>query len=672
MKVSLNWLTDYVDVSAFAAAELGEVFTRTGLCCEGIEHTESDVVFDLEVTSNRPDCLGHVGVARELAAALSLELKLPDLSAVPAGAKRAGKLTSVEVLDPDLCPRYTARVITGVKIGPSPAWLLERLAAVGLRSINNVVDVTNYVLMEYSQPLHAFDYALLAGSRIVVRRARDGEELVSIDGTRCRLTAEMLIIADAERPVAIAGVMGGLQSEVADKTDAILLESAQFDPTVTRKTARELTLMSESSYRFERGVDPVGVDAASLRAAQLILQTAGGELAEGVVDVWAEPYTPPKVALRPDRCRALLGMDVDDAAQAEILARLGLSPRRRGGRITCSIPPWRGDLTREADLIEEVARLAGFERIPVRNKVTHPLVGFSPAEQARRDLRAALSASGFDEAVTFGFVDEAEAALFGFAAGVQVDARVRRSNNVLRPTLLPSLLRSCKTNQDVGNDDVSLYELAAVFRPRAGGTADGRPAENVELCLVSRGELRTLRGAAEAAIRKVAPRGELTVVQAAAAGLAEGAAAEIRLDGETVGVIGVVSEAVLEYYGLEKPHVAAAVNFDAVMEQAGGERRYKPLPRFPAVRRDLSLLVDEQVNWQQLAEAIRSEKESALEALEYVGAYHGEQVPPGKKSVTVSLIYRCPDQTLRHEQVDELVGRVLQGLKRRLGAELRS
>ncbi|MCJ7543310.1 MAG: phenylalanine--tRNA ligase subunit beta, partial [Phycisphaerae bacterium] len=322
MKISLNWLTDYVDVSC-SATELAAALMRIGLGCEEVTETASDVVLDLEITSNRPDCLGHLGVAREIAAMTGAAFRPPKIDKLPTSGK-ASELTRVEVLAPDLCPRYTARVIRGVKLGPSPSWMVERLAAVGLRSINNVVDVTNYVLMEYSQPLHSFDLDSLAERRIVVRRARDGEQLVSIDGTRCDLTLSMLVIADAERPVAVAGIMGGANTEVGTDTVNVLIESAQFDPLAVRRASRKLALMSESNYRFERGVDPMAVDTASLRACQLILQTAGGTLAEGVVDVWAKPFVSPQVSLRPERCDALLGIHIPPERQMEILTRLHL------------------------------------------------------------------------------------------------------------------------------------------------------------------------------------------------------------------------------------------------------------------------------------------------------------------------------------------------------------
>ncbi|KKK95422.1 hypothetical protein LCGC14_2672970, partial [marine sediment metagenome] len=328
MMVSLNWLTDYVDIS-LPVEELGELLTQIGLNLEGIVETDTDIVLDLEVTSNRSDCLGHLGVAREIAAATGAEFRMPKIPKLPTSGKVAD-YTSVEVQCPDLCPRYTARVIRGVKVGPSPAWLIERLEAIGMRSVNNIVDVTNYVLMEYSQPLHSFDHDKLAEGRIVVRRGQAGEVMTSIDGTKCHLDTNMCVIADAEKAVAIAGIMGGLDSEGTESTTNVLIESAQFDPLTTRHTSRKLQLMSESNYRFERGVDPVAVEQASLRACQLILELAGGALAGGIADVWAQPFQGRTVTLRTARCNALLGMDTPADEQAAILNRLGLGAKLDG------------------------------------------------------------------------------------------------------------------------------------------------------------------------------------------------------------------------------------------------------------------------------------------------------------------------------------------------------
>jgi len=674
MKISLNWLTDYVDLpagksgSAMPAGELAELFTRIGLPCDGVVETASDVVFDLEITSNRPDLLGHIGVARELAAATGAAFRPPVVGKLPTRGK-AADLTSVEVADAELCPRYTARLIRGVKVAASPRWLTERLEAVGLRGINNIVDVTNYVLMEYSQPLHAFDYDKLAEKRIVVRRARPGETMVSIDGTRCRLDEKMLVIADAQKAVAIAGVMGGLDTEVGEATTDVLIESAQFDPLTTRRTSRKLGILSESNYRFERGVDPVGVDEASLRACKMIIDLAGGQLAEGVCDVWAEPFKPREVSMRPQRCNSLLAAAVPPERQMAILGALGLSPRMKDRRIICTIPSYRSDLVREVDLIEEISRLEGFDKIPVADRVSHPVAPEGHAQRVRRAVGQALSAAGFDEAMTFSFIDRAEAELFGCDECVDVDSSVRKTNNVLRPTLLPSLLRACKTNQDVGNAEVSLYELASVF-PFSG---KGRlPGEHVELGLAGTDDLRRLRGAMEAVFAAVAPSAEPAISPADVAGLDAAAAGRVMLNGKAIGAVGLISQDVQQYYGLERPVAAAFVSFDELLAAASPKKVYRPVPRFPAVRRDLSVIVDESVTWSELKSAIDAVAQPLRVATEYVTTYRGAQAGAGKKSVTVTLVYRRAEGTLRSEQVDEQVAAVMSTLARQLKAEFRT
>jgi len=666
MKVSLNWLTDYVDVS-MSAAELGELLTRIGFSLEEIIQTETDVVLDIEITSNRPDMLGHLGVAREIAAATGAAFRPPVIGALPLSG-RASDLTSVQVDDFALCPRYTARVLRGVKVGPSPRWMIERLQAVGLRGINNVVDVTNYVMMEYSQPLHSFDFDKLAERRIVVRRGVNGEHLVSIDGTKCTLDDSMLVIADAEKPVAIAGVMGGLNTEVADRTTSVLIEAAQFDPLAVRRTSRKLQLMSESNYRFERGVDPVGVDQASLRACQLILQTAGGQLAEGVVDAWARPFEPPVVHLRPQRCDAVLGVATPVGRQVEILKHLGLSPVPEGGRIACTIPPHRRDLKAEIDLIEEIARIEGYARIPVAATVTHAVRPEALPQRTRRQIGQVLTAAGFDEAITFTFIDRAEADLWGCPKAIHVDPLVRKTNNVLRPTLLPSLLRACKVNQDAGNADVSLFEQAAVFPPGEGALPD----EYVQIGLATTRDLRDLRGAVEAMVEHVAPDASLEIVPASACGLAEETAADIRIDGQAAGAVGTVARNVLDYYGLERPVSAATVRFDALLRRAGKIRTFTPLPKFPAVRRDLSFIVDEAVTWGSVLQVVSATPQPMRAAVDYVTTYRGRPIPDGRKSVTVTLTYRSPEGTLRGEQVDEQVAQVVAAMKAKLSAELRA
>ena len=671
MKISLNWLTDYVDVAALSAEKLGDVFTHIGLNCDGIDSTDSDVVFTLDVTSNRPDWLGHLGVARELAAALGLEFRPPQPGLLKTSG-RAADLASVTVCEPSLCPRYVARVIRNVTVKPSPAWLVERLAAVGMRSVNNIVDITNFVLMEYSQPLHAFDHDKLHGGRIIVRRATDGEPMTAINGDKCALTSRMLVIADETRPVAVAGVMGGLETEVTAATTNLLLESAQFDPLNIRRTSRSLQLMSESNYRFERGVDGRGLDTASLRACGLILELAGGELAEGAVDVWAKPVEPWPVAIRPARTRAVLGMDIPIERQVDILARLGLSPRVEGAGdgavIRCTVPTGRADLTREIDLIEEVARLHGYDKIPVAGSVTHTVKPEPRDVRARRDLGRLMSACGFDEVVTPAFVDADENEwFFEEGASIAVDPLVRKTNNVLRATLLGSLLRCAKLNDDAGNADLSLYEVASVFAGRPGSTL---PDEHSELVLLTTRDLRELRGAVETVAARSTPE-PVEIRPEDVRGFEPGVAAGLYVAGQRAGAIGMIAADVLRAYGLDKPVAAARIDWQVLSRSAGSVRTYQPLPKFPAVRRDLSLIVDEAVTWQQFEQAIQAAVQPLRTAMEYVTTYRGKPIPDGKKSVTVTLTYRSDEATLRGEQIDDQMRQVTEALTAGLGADVR-
>jgi phenylalanyl-tRNA synthetase beta chain len=718
-------LTDYVKVSMSAAA-LGEVLTNIGLNCDGLSAGDSDVVYELDVTSNRPDWLGHVGVAREVSAATGAAFTPPVVPQLPATGD-IEQFAGVQVEEPVLCPRYTARLIRGVKVGPSPAWLVERLESVGLRSVNNIVDVTNFVLFEYSQPLHSFDYDKLVDHRIIVRRAREGEMMVAIDGTKCQLDPKVLVIADAQRPVAIAGVMGGQNTEVTERTTSILLESAQFDQLSVRRTSRKLGIMSDSNYRFERGVDPVGVDEASRRACQLILQVAGGELVEGVLDVWAKPFGALAVALRPQRTDALLGVHVPQERQLEILNRLCLSPKATDGKIVCTIPPYRRDIYREIDLIEEIARIGGLDRIPVAHTVTHSVQAQPLQVTLRRQVGHILSAAGFDEALSFTFVDKGENELFGVTDPIAADTLVRKTNNYIRATLAPSLLRCFKNNQDAGNTEISLYELAKVFPPssmavpamsstgvspvsvgahsamnhesaensapiseRQGHVspanhgrdarathgqdahATGLPLEHTEIGMATTRDLRDLRGAVEALLAGVAPQAKLEITPKDATGFDAQASAAISIDGKEVGKLGMIAASVLAHYGLERPVAVATLDFDALLPLAGITRTYQPLPRFPAVTRDLSLIVDEPVTWRELQSLITGIDQPMRSAVEYVTTYRGKPIAAGKKSVTITLTYRSTEGTLRSQQVDEQVAQVVAAAKEKLGAELRT
>lgn len=410
MKISLNWVNDYVD-AGMDAPHIAQILMDRGFPCESIEQVGDDWVIDVEVTSNRGDCLGHIGIARELACAAGRPLRLPQVE-YPESQTEASQKVSVEIAEPDLCGRYTARIIDGVRVGPSPDWMVRRLDAVGMRSVSNVVDATNYAMLECGQPPHAFDYTKIAEGRIIVRLARPGETIVSIDGTQCSLSPEMLVITDPKGPVAVAGVMGGLATEVDDRSTTILLEDAHFDPVSIRTTSRRLALPSEASYRFGRIVDISQIDWASRRTAQLIVQISGGTVARGVVDAFPRRPTVIQTAMRLERMRALLGIDVPATQVLSILESLGFQPSRKGDAVACTVPSWRSDVYREVDLIEEVARCVGYDKVPTRDTI-HIRATLGDRRQAvLAEVGRALNACGYYETINVDLVDKMLADLF--------------------------------------------------------------------------------------------------------------------------------------------------------------------------------------------------------------------------------------------------------------------
>src|SRR5687767_1152036 len=499
MKISRDWLSDFLPQPPDAEA-IGDALMRGGFPIESIETHPSDCVLDVEVTSNRGDCLSHVGVAREASALLGRAFR-QSKDPMPAEAGTpTSSVTSVAIEALALCPHYVARVIRGVKVGPSPAWMVKRLEAIGLRSINNVVDVTNYVMFELGQPLHAFDFDKLAGQRIVVREARRGEKIVSIDGKERELSPGMLVIADSEKPAAVAGVMGGLHSEVTTGTVNVLLESARFDPLSVRKTARALTMKSDSSYRFERGIDPTLPERASRRAVQLILETAGGEVVGGLVSAGSGPTGPKKLSLRLARLRQVLGVDLPPQEVVEAFRRLRFSPVLAGERIDVTVPSHRLDLNIEVDLVEEAARVIGYDRVPVRDEISIRVTAPEPAARAAEVVRSTLVAAGYFEAVTFGFVSDALAGDFlppeadAKSPLPKVDPMVRKADAALRPSILPGLLEAVRRNEAAGTAGAKLYEIGSTFwnRPGAGGVE-----EKQRLGLVGGDDVREVRGAVE-------------------------------------------------------------------------------------------------------------------------------------------------------------------------------
>ncbi len=676
MKTSLEWLSPYLP-GPLTAEAAGEALTHGGLPVEVVTAVESlpgvvDTVIDVEVTSNRSDCLSVVGVARELAALLDRPfVDVPVVAADELGSAGDPGFSSVAVDAPDLCPHYTARVIRGVRIGPSPDWMRRRLTAVGLRPVNNVVDVTNYVLFEMGQPLHAFDLNRLRGGRIVVRPAAAGESIVTLDGRAHPLAAGMLVIADDERPVAVAGVMGGRDTEVTDATVDVLLESARFDPLSIRTTARALAMGSDSSYRYERGIDPTLAERASRRAAQLLVETAGGTVVGPLLSAGDDRHLPRHPWLRLGRMAQVLGVEFPAHQVVEALARLNLSPVLNGERIDVTVPSYRLDLTAEIDLIEEAARVIGYDRIPVRDQILIRVAAADPVHRATEVVRSTLTAAGYFEALTFSFVTDALAEAFvppGATGLPRADARVRAADARLRPSMLPGLLEAVRRNESVGNAGVRLFEVGSTFWLDAAGAV----AERRRLGVVGGADYRAVRGVVEALLAALDVDRPVTVAPAEHPGYAAGACGAIRWGEATVGHVGRVARAVAEALSLRELPVVAELDLLPLVEGAQHVPQLHPLPRFPAVRRDLSLVVADGVRYEQVAAVVRDVAPADLEAVEYVTTYRGKPLEAGTKSVTVTLVFRSATATLTGDAVEAAVQRVVDAAAGTVGATVRT
>jgi len=673
MKILLSWLNDYIETGV-PAEQITEILSDLGLPCEGIDYLGDNAVIDVEVTSNRGDCLSYIGIARELAAATGKELKIP-VAELDESSKDVAGFASVEILEPDLCRRYTARIIENVKVGSSPVWLQKRLETVGLRSVNNVVDATNYAMMETGQPPHAFDYDKIANGKIIVKKAIAGERIVSIDGTTCELDTNMLIISDPRGPVAIAGVMGGLDTEVSQATTTILLEDAYFDPVSVRRTSRKLALPSEAAFRFERTVDVEMVDWASKRTAQLIAQISGGKVARGVVDIYPKKPKPKEVTLRLLRLGRLLGIEIPSEEVVRILSALSFKPQIKGDLIICSVPSWRSDIYREIDLIEEVIRVYGYNKIPTERKIEIEALPLDSRQKFTQSLGTYMNGCGFYETITVGFVDNSTAELLTGRDDKQhlsVKDETRKSANLLRQTLLGSLLGVLKTNLNAKNRPCRIFEIADTFVPRSGrDQKDSLPIEKAKLALVCDSDFRELRGVIEGLIKSIARNVEVEFKPSDLVWAEVGA--EIVVNSSLIGVTGIFSQMVRKGFDFKDLiPCGAELDFEQLMTLQSGPIKLKPIPRFPAIERDISIVVDEQIRWADIIEAVRNKAPAELEYTQFVGIYRGKGIPSGRKSATLSLRFRDQDGTLTHEAVDCFQADIVQSLYDSISGELRT
>lgn len=715
MNVSYNWLVE-LSGTLLAPRELAQALTMIGLAVESVHAAGEDYVLDIDLTSNRPDCLSHLGVAREIAVIENGRAQVPEtkLSNV---SGRAEDLTSVEIRDADLCPRYAAQIVRDVKIAPSPDWLVKRLEAIGQRSINNVADITNYVLHEQGQPLHAFDFWKLSERRIVVRRAETGEKIKTLDGTERKLDAAMLVIADARRAVAIAGVMGGEETEISDSTRDVLIESAYFNPASVRRTSKLLGLHTEASHRFERGADYGNALRALARCVELICEIAGGAATENAIDVYPKLIMQKSVSLRAARVEALTGLCVEVETMQKILAALGFEQVNEGSadertlqpkeaapthlpssaesEMTFTAPTWRVDVEREEDLVEEVARHVGYEKIATALPASNIAGEYRPSEGKRRAMRRAMTACGFDEAISLSFIDSADDDRFELLPGLaeSVDGAnpfVTLSNPIIegaarmRPTLLPGLLEALRHNFNHGTRDVRLFETGRVFASNAvraelpdereafAMLATGGATEEARAGATRDVDFYDLKGALEAvaaAMNVESLRFEATLK---ARHLRAGQAAQILIDGrKAIGTLGRLDESVAALYKFRQPVYVAELDFGALLEAQESPVLYSPLGRYPSVVRDVSLLIERRVTLAEMLDLISAQKIDDWRSAKLVDVYEGKGVPETKRSVTLRIEYRADERTLRDEEVDQMHARIVSVLEESFGAELR-
>jgi phenylalanyl-tRNA synthetase beta chain len=649
-----------------------------------------DTVLDIGITPNRADCLSMIGIAREAAVLCGKKLRYPRIT-FKESSEDIHKLTSVEILDPDFCPRYTARMVKGVRILPSPKWMRLRLEAVGLRAINNVVDVTNFVMMELGQPLHAFDFRFLEEGRIVVRRSREGEPFVSLDGKTRNLNAETLMICDGRKPVAIAGIMGGENSEVKDDTETVLLESAYFNPSTIRRGARFLGMGTDAAFRFERGIDPQGVVRALDRAAQLIADLSGGTVCKGHIDTY-----PKKVAvsgpitLRMKRVGDILGTPVKTSEAKSIFKGLEMNVKAEGtGVLSVTPPTFRVDLWREIDLIEEIARIHGFDKIPVTiPAIPAPGDIHDRKREFESAVRTALTGQGFTEVLNFSFISPQSADVLGLPEQDEHRRFVRIANPlteeqaVMRTTLLPGLLETMRRNVNAGSPDLKLFELGKIFTARAEGEL---PREVDKLALLLTGsrygenwnfqgigaDFYDLKGALENLATCLRVADLCFVADPAIPYLHPGRAARVLIGSREIGCLGELHPDVLGRMDLRNPAFVLEIETEPLSGLKELAICYREYSRFPSMGRDVAFVVRMEVEAGRLLSLVREAKEELLETVDVFDVYSGKGIPDGMKSIGLRFTYRSPSKTLTDDETGQVHGRMVKRIMESTGARIR-
>ncbi|MBI5149896.1 MAG: phenylalanine--tRNA ligase subunit beta [Candidatus Omnitrophica bacterium] len=673
MKISLNWLKDYVTVGV-SAEKLAHKLTMAGFEVEKITTVDADTVFELEITPNRPDCLNMRGMAREVAAILNTRLKPVKMP----GVKFPSRPCDIKILDKKGCPRYLGTFIRGAAVADAPEWIKRRLCSVGSRSINNVVDITNFCLMETGQPLHAFDYDKLCGGRIIVRRAQEGETITTIDGVERKLDPSILIIADEKRPVAIAGVIGGKDTEVTQETKNILLESAYFDPILIRQAGRRLGVSSESSYRFERGVDYDAVGAGADRAVRLVLDCAGGIVA-GRCDIRAIGKRPKSavIVLNIKKANNFLGISLAPSRYKKILRQLGF--QAAGGKkdtLRLRPPAFRSDLKEEVDVVEEVARVIGYDNLPV----SLPAVpAASIVSETRRGFRQAvrelLLAQGVNETITYAMVSEKSLvqARQGHLGGVRIQNPLASDQGVLRPSLLPSLLSVVAFNINRGQKNLKLFEAGKIYtasgeREALGVVLAGRQEDDWREGRKGAFDFYDIKGVVEQTLARTCGQ-EIRIAASPCSFLVPGQGVSVAVGGVVAGFLGKVDGGVLEAWDIKQKNVFfAQIDLEELRSFFGKERTYRPISEFPAIVRDVSLAVGKDVSFQQVCATAFRLGRGILHAVKFSGEYRGEKIPAGNRGIVFSLRYKSDERTLREEEVNEVHEKIVRALVSELGA----
>lgn len=710
MLTSVAWLHQYLSGPRLSGERVEQLLMDLGLPSEsrtsittlaGTSAQASDEVLDVEITSNRGDCMCHLGLARELAAAPASGVTLapPALEGLSEAGEGAATSLALENTVPEQCPLFLARVIRGVRVGESPAWLKARLEAAGQRSINNVVDVTNFIALELGTPCHAFDLAKLEGARIVVRMARKGETLTTLDAKARTLAGDEVVVADALRAQGLAGVMGGQSSEVTSDTRDVVLEMATWNPVAVRRASRRHQIRTTASARYERIVDPRSLAFACDRAAGLIAMLGGGTVAPGVLRGGAALAPDLMVRFRPSRCRQILGIDLPTERMVRHLGAIGVTvqPIGRGGEeLACAVPHWRPDLTREIDLIEEVSRVEGLASVPVRESVAVRVREPQREERARREMASVLAGLGFCETVTFSFTTPALAKVFapeGLLPVVMDDSR-RGNEPALRSSVLSGLLECRRRNQHAGVTQpggVRIFEVASTFaqRPTSPTAARSDTPASVEAMALAllldcpgagasvgdqQAGLRQMRGVIEALTRALAGPGVPLVIEPAAPSckaFTRGAFARVLLGGEAIGHYGLIDRALQAQCELGVGVIGAELLAPSLWKHFPPRSKVTLPPAFPAIERDISLIVAEGVRFEQIAQGLTRHAPELMEGLSFVTTYRGKPIAPGHKSITVRLAFRDASRTLTHDEVDAPLAKALEKLRGELAFDVR-